>query len=308
MKFNRYPNSRAEDLRKAAAVYFGVTPEQIMPGNGSGEWIKMLVSDLLERGSKLLLFDFDFFIYQRQAGFVNVETTFVRREKDGFISVDRVIEAINREKPDCFIFSNPHNPSGQGFEEEDVKRIIKACGDAVVIVDEAYMDFFGHSIIDFAVGTDNTIVLRTCSKAIGLAGVRLGFAIANPYLIDLINRIRSPYSVNTFAQIVGTIVFEEQDYIRQITDQVVKDRETLFEGLRALQSEYPTQFDVMPSTANFFFVHIKDSQEIDEALKEKGIKIRDFPEIGFSRITVGTHSENTSLLSVLSLLFKDRKE
>lgn len=102
----------------------------IMPGNGSGEWLKMLISDLMEHGSKLLFLDPDFFIYRRNAGFAAVEKSIVSKGEDGFITVEGMIEIIQAEKPDLFMFSNPCNPTGQGFNKEEVKtnhRCLRRC-------------------------------------------------------------------------------------------------------------------------------------------------------------------------------------
>lgn len=304
IKFNRYPNARATEVRSAAAKFYGVKDEQIMPANGSGEWIKILMADFLEKNSKILFMDPDFFIYRRQAGFAGKEIVYSYKDEDGTASADKIIEAIIKEKPDGFIFSNPCNPTGQGWPEDDVKRIIDACGDALCIVDEAYMDFYGHSIIDYAVTKENVIVLRTCSKAVGLAAARLGFAIANEELIRLINKIRSPYSVNAFAQAIGKVVFSNPDYVRGVTQKIVEEREKMYQGFVTLMEKYPDKINVIPSKSNFFFVKFSDSKTVDEFLLEKGIKIRDWPNYGYSRINVGTEEENNMLIEALDELWK----
>ena len=148
----------------------------LMPGNGSGEWVKMLISDLMEHGSKLLLLDPDFFIYRRQAGFAAIDTRIVPKDEDGFISLDGMLEIIREEKPDLFMFSNPCNPTGQGFSRAEVRQIVEACGDAVVIVDEAYNDFYGESMIQDAVNSENIIVspdLLTLDRVLGDRSVQL---------------------------------------------------------------------------------------------------------------------------------------
>lgn len=308
MAFNRYPNSRAIQLRDVAADFFGIDPSMIMPGNGSGEWIKMLVSDLMEHGSKLLLFDPDFFIYRRQAGFAAIETHIVPKDADGFFTLEEILNTIKAEKPDLFLFSNPCNPTGQGFNRDEVEQIIAACGDAVVIVDEAYNDFYGESIIDYAVTRENVIVLRTCSKAIGLACARIGFAISNPKMIDLINRIRSPYSVSETAQVIGEVVLKNKEYLKEIAAKVVDEREITYKKLAALADKYPDIFTIKPSVSNFFFARFKDSEKICDALKKRSIAVRDFPKaaIPHTRITVGTTEENNALVEALTEILADQ--
>lgn len=309
MQFNRYPNPRAVELREVAAEFFGVEPSMIMPSNGSGEWLKMLIADLMEHGSKLLLLDPDFFIYRRNAGFAAIEKVIAPKEADGFLSIDGMIELIQKEKPDLFLFSNPCNPTGQGYSREEVKRIIDACGDGVVIVDEAYNDFYGESIIDYAVTTENVIVLRTCSKAIGLACARIGFAIANPRMIDLINHIRSPYSVSQSAQVIGQVVLKEKEYLKSITQKVIDDREQTYQKLAALAEKYPEQMKLQPSVSNFFFVRFRDSEQICSLLKERySIAVRNFPTsiIPHTRITVGTTEENEALVSALTEILAEQ--
>lgn len=311
MQFNRYPNPRAVELRDVAAEFFGIAPSMIMPGNGSGEWLKLLISDLMEHGSKLLILDPDFFIYRRNAGFAAVERCIVPKRDDGFITLGDMISIIQTERPDLFVFSNPCNPTGQGFNREEVKQIIAACGDGVVIVDEAYNDFYGESIIDYAVTTENVIVLRTCSKAIGLACARIGFAIANPEMIDLINHIRSPYSVSQSAQIIGQVVLKEKEYLKDITAKVVEEREITYKKLAGLAEKYPDIFTIKPSVSNFFFVRFRDSKKICDALREKySIAVRDFPNaaIPHTRITVGTAEENKALVEALTQIFTEEKQ
>ncbi|MEA4966060.1 MAG: histidinol-phosphate transaminase [Oscillospiraceae bacterium] len=308
MAFNRYPNPRAIQLRDAAAAFYGVDPSMIMPGNGSGEWIKMLVSDLMEHGSKLLLLDPDFFIYRRQAGFAAIESQIVSKDADGFFTLEGILNTIKAEKPDLFIFSNPCNPTGQGFDKEEVKQIIAACGDAVVIVDEAYNDFYGESIIDYAVTRENVIVLRTCSKAVGIACARVGFAISNPKMIDLINHIRSPYSVSQPAQIIGEVVLKNKKYLKEITAKVIEDREITYRQLAALADQYPDIFIITPSVSNSFFARFKNSEKICDALKERSISVRNFPKaaIPHTRITVGTTEENKALVEALTEILADQ--
>ena len=183
-----------------------------------------------------------------------------------------------------------------------MKQIIDACGDAVVIVDEAYNDFYGESMIDYAVTSENVIVLRTCSKAIGLACARIGFAISNPKMIDLINHIRSPYSVSQPAQIIGEVVLGHKDYLQEITDKVIAAREVLYKDLLNLAEKHPDIFSVMPSVSNFFFVRIKDSEKVCAELKERSISVRNFPKsaIPHTRISVGTPEENSALVKALT--------
>lgn len=145
-------------------------------------------------------------------------------------------------------------------------------GDSLCIVDEAYMDFFGHSIIDYAVTKENVIVLRTCSKAIGLASARLGFAISNAKLIELINRIRSPYSVNAFGQAVGKVVFSDPDYIRTITQKIVNERETLYKGLCALVDKYPGRMTVLPSRAISSLPDLRPRNQLIKPFRKKVLK------------------------------------
>ena len=297
--FNRYPDGRAVELRKAAAAYYGVGLENIMASNGSGEWLKLISEDLMEPGSKMMYLDPDFFIYYRNAGFTSGETVKVKKGENGFITLEDFIAAIKREKPDYLQFSNPCNPTGQGFTVEEVKQIVEACGDAVVIVDEAYNDFYGETYMHEAVKTDNVIVLRTCSKAIGLGGIRIGFAVACPKMIGYLTNIKSPYTVGRPAQIVGKVVFQHADYLREITNKIIADRDATYEKLEALAAKYPDKMITIPSKSNAWFIRFSDSKAVVDELHARDIDVRDFPKswIPHTRINVGTPEENDALVA-----------
>ena len=159
------------------------------------------------------------------------------------------------------------------------------------------MDFWDQSILGDIPALENVIVLRTCSKAFGLAGIRLGFAIARRELADLIRKAKSPFNVNSITQAVACTVLREKDFLHSATGAIIASREVLQREMDALSAEYPEKLALLPGCANFVLVETKYAAEIYAALSERDIKVRKFPDL--LRITAGSDAENAKLMSAL---------
>ncbi|MEG1427753.1 MAG: aminotransferase class I/II-fold pyridoxal phosphate-dependent enzyme, partial [Oscillospiraceae bacterium] len=182
-QMNRYPDSTAAMLCKAFAVTYGVEVENVVAGNGSDELISLIFNGFLMRGERFATMSPDFSMYDFYGALSEGEKLTISKNPDFTISPEQVILACNSEKVRLLIFSNPCNPTSLGLVAEDVRRIIRGVPDTLVVVDEAYMDFWDQSLLPESANYDNLLILKTCSKAFGLAALRIGFAVGNPTLI-----------------------------------------------------------------------------------------------------------------------------
>ncbi len=209
-----------------------------------------------------------------------------------------LIERINSDNVKLLIFSNPCNPTGRGITAEQARKLVTSVN-ALVILDEAYMDFWNESLLAEVEQYSNLIIFRTASKAVGCAALRLGFAVANETISRAIKAVKSPYNVNSFSQAAGTVVYRHKEYLQNRQKMIVKNRETLYNGLAELSET--TDFRVYPSCANFVFVRTDSAAAIWEYLKEKSIVVRLMGD--FLRITAGTEYEVGKVLDSIKEYF-----
>lgn len=286
--FNRYPDPYAKGLCEAFADYYGIDSRQVTAGNGSDELIMVIIASLLDKGDKILTLSPDFSMYPFYAGIC--ENTLVELKKDSELNItaDEIINAANSENVRLIIFSNPCNPTAQGILKEDIKRIITSVN-ALVILDEAYMDFWNQSLIKDADEYDNLIVLRTASKAIGMASLRLGFAVACETLTNALRSAKSPYNVNSVSQLLGEIIYRKPEYLISCKKLVVKSRKNLYNKLSGIKG-----IKVFPSKTNFLIIELQDAKAAFEYLLSKSISVRLMGN--YLRITAGSEEENSSLV------------
>ncbi len=297
LAYNRYPDSLSTAAITAYSKYIGIPKELITAGNGSDELINIIISSLMDSGDKLLVADPDFSMYRFYASVAQVEVVSAPKNADMTIDLGKLRETVQREKPKAVIFSNPCSPTGQGISAEDMLSLTDH--PCLWIVDEAYMDFWDQSIVSEAVKRDNIIVLRTCSKAFGLAGIRLGFAIANPILTEAMRKAKSPANVNSFTDAVAAAVLSDSDYISNAISQIKESARALYNELCSLL-DGKGLYTVYTTKANFVYLTVcNDAKKYDLAayLRKNGILIR---RLGDDlRITAGTVDENRSLINCI---------
>lgn len=295
--FNRYPDPLAEDVCAAYAKNYGVDKEFLTAGNGSDELISVLFNTFASKGSRVLMTAPDFSMYRFYCTLAECEPVIVRKDKSLSVGADELIEAAKREKPAMLIFSNPCNPTGQGISREDALRVAKQAG-CLVVIDEAYMDFWDQSLLGVSPLPENLIILRTCSK-IGLAAMRLGFAAAGKRLTGYLRAAKSPYNVNSMTQAAGAAVLSEPGFIKDAAKRAVLLKEALEDSLASLQNTFPGNFELIPTHTNFSVVRSENAGKFHRVLREKGISVRYFPK-ELLRITAGNPEENSALISAFT--------
>ncbi len=284
----RYPDPEAAKLCQSAAAYYGTKPTLLTAWNGTDEAILLLCNAFLGKGNTLLSFALDFSMYHFNAYLTGAHCIKLPKTADFKIDVDALIAALQAYKPTMLLFSNPCNPTSLLLPAGDVTRIVAAGEEhgTLVVVDEAYMDFCDQSLLGEVERFSNLVILRTCSKAIGLAGLRLGFTAANPTLTRVLRSVKSPYNLNAITQAVGEQIFRQPLRLQEHARQIRKSTDTLSRALQGLGMQ------VAGDAANFIF--LKNSAGAFEFLKARGIITRKFG--AHLRITSGTQDENVALL------------
>lgn len=292
--YNRYPDPKAADLCAAFADYYGIDPAHVAAGNGLDEVLFILATCFTQSGDTLVTVapDFSMYRFYGHLGECRLET--YDKGESCAIDPDGLIAFCREKKADMLLFSNPCNPTSLGLTRDQVRRIIRETG-CLVVLDEAYMDFSDQSLIQEAADYDNLILLRTCSKMLGLAGLRLGFFVANPVLTGAFRSAKSPYNVNALSQAAGTVVLREKDYLDDCRRRVIASRDALYTGLRPICDRLGWRM-FTPQT-NFVFLKPADAQTVYEGLKAAGILVRRMG--AFLRITAGSEEENQKLIAAL---------
>lgn len=300
MDFNRYPDPAAKELCAAFAACYGVPAENVVAGNGSDELISVLFSGFLQKGEAFATVEPDFSMYAFN-GFLNEARHVAIPKTDFRLDIDKIIETCNNEEVKLLIFSNPCNPTSIVCPREDMRRLIRGVN-GLVVLDEAYMDFSDQSLLGEFEDYDNLVILRTCSKAIGMAALRLGFAVARKELADALRAVKSPYNVNTLSQTLGTVALRGREALETAKQEILRSREGLFAGIREAGQKFPGRFRVLPGETNFAALVLPDAEELYQFLWEQGVAVRYTG--GLLRVTCGKAEENRAFLTAFEQYFQ----
>ncbi len=292
-----YPDPASDRLREAIAAFYGVTPANVFVGNGSDEVLAHTFQALLRHDAPLLFPDITYSFYPVYCGLYGVTFEQIPLTESFEIRVDDYI------KPNGgIIFPNPNAPTGRPLALSEIERLLQANPDSVVVIDEAYIDFGGESAVALVGGYPQLLVVHTLSKSRSLAGLRVGYAIGHPDLIEALNRVKdsfNSYPLDRFAQAGAAAAIEDSEYFADTCRKVIATRTRLVAELETLG------FEVLPSAANFIFArHAQhDGAELTSRLRERSIIVRHFRNPAriapFMRITVGTDTQCDVLIMAL---------
>lgn len=300
--FNRYPDPMASEVCSAFAALYGIDPALVTAGNGSDELISVLLNAFADKGDTVLTLSPDFSMYAFYAAEVETRCLTLDKRPDMTIDIDAVIDTVMRERVRMLLFSNPCNPTSLGVPREEMRRLLRACPDTLIVADEAYMDFWDQSLLPEVAEYENLIVLRTCSKALGLAALRLGFAVANPTLTGVLRAAKSPYNVNSVTQAMATIVLKNPLYREEYGALLRASRDMLLAGMKELEAAGKLT-RVYDSCTNFVYIETDKAVMLAEALADRGVAIRRFGD-RYLRVTAGTEAENREVLALFAFLLK----
>lgn len=267
----RYPAVKGGAALKAISEYLGLWEDQILVGNGSDEIID-LVSKVFVGGGEALVVDPTFEMYRFYVELSRGRTRSVLLSEGFEIKASDVLRAVSDRTKAIFICS-PNNPTGKQHSKDEVLRVVEE-SERLVVLDEAYVDFAPYSLVREASKYDNLIVLRTFSKAFGLAGLRIGFAIANDDIIDWLRAAQGPFNVNAMAQEVSRLVLENRKIYDSFVRRVIEERKYLMAELQMINGVTPFESD-----ANFLLIRVVGEEgrsgEVCRRLGEAGIEVRD---------------------------------
>ena len=299
--FNRYPDPAARELCQAFAACYGVQPQQVVAGNGSDELITVLFEAFLEKGDAFATVEPDFSMYAFNGHLHEARHVAIPKGKDLRLDVEAVAAACQREQVKLLIFSNPCNPTSLVCGREEMRKLIDSLPETLVVLDEAYMDFSDQSLLGEVEDHPNLLVLRTCSKAFGMAALRLGFAVCGKTLAGALRAVKSPYNVNSLSQAVGTAVLRRKGELDRALETILRSRDQLYAGLRELGEKYPGRFRLLPGETNFAALEMEDGPELLAYLARQGVAIRYTG--GLVRVTCGAPEENKIVLEEMAGYF-----
>jgi histidinol-phosphate aminotransferase len=296
-----YPDSMARELRAELANYIGYNWDNIVIGNGSNELLETIMKTFLEPGGTVMSFVPTFHMYSVFTQIYGGNFVGIDSEPDFSLDYDKLIAKAHELKPDIIFIANPNNPSGYLTPRNDLIKLIESV-DCMVVVDEAYFEFCGETIIDQINYYDNLIILRTLSKAFGLAGLRIGYLVANAKLARVIDGIRTPYNTGNLSQYLAVLGLKHRDQLLTYAETVKSERKRLEERLKELG------FTTYQSHGNFVFVHTL-IPTFGEKVGAQGIQIRDYTAqmSGFYRITVGDKSDNDAFIKIVEGIVENEK-
>ncbi len=296
---NRYPDPLQQRLKGKIAEYKGVQPEQLFLGNGSDEAIDLLIRIFCEPGKDQIIINPPTYgMYHVSADIADVgvlKTPLTARFQPDIASI---LEAARPSAKLLFLCS-PNNPTGNEMEVAAVRSLLDQF-QGIVIIDEAYIDFTERaSFIRWLEHYPRLVVMQTFSKAWGLAGIRLGMAYANPEIIDLLNRVKPPYNLNTLTQQAALKALADPNRMKNECQKVLQERARLEDQL----PKFSFVREVLPSSANFLLTRVEAPDQLYRFLVERRIIVRNRSQApgceGSLRFTVGRPGENDRLLEAL---------
>ena len=294
---SRYPSPDPQELHQKIADYVGVDPENVVVTAGGDEAIDLLFKVFVNPGDEVVITTPTFDVYEARASLYGGVPKFAPRGAGFEILSKRVAEQISPKTKAVFVCS-PNNPTGNATPLSVLKELAELS--PLLVVDEAYVEFADGSCTSLLDGFDNVVVLRTFSKAFGLAGLRIGYAVACEQIVELMKKAKLPFNTSFLAQQAALAALDDLSYVKWVVDEVRRGRDFLYRGLRVLSGVRPYQ-----SQANFLLVEVEGSaSELCNRLLERGVAVRllknrGLPPDKFFRVTVGLPEENELFLEAL---------
>lgn len=298
--YNRYPDPLQKELRQRLAELYTLDTENICVGNGSDELIDHVIRVFCNPSEdEIIVCPPTFKMYEVAAEMNDVTVKKILLNADFSLDVDLLLQSIS-EKTKLIFLCSPNNPTGNVVPLQDVKKLLNAFS-GIVVVDEAYIDFSSQpSVIGEIKNHNNLLVLRTLSKAWGLAGLRVGVAVADKEIIDWMLRVKMPYNVNTVSQKMAIAALQNKMQVDTWNATVGNQKQRLLKEF----GRYPFFRKVFPGEANFILVKVDDASRVYRFLAAEGIIVRNQSSQPLLdnclRITIGTPEENDKLIDILN--------
>lgn len=304
-QLHRYPDGAAQDVRQAVAAACGVTVGHVLMSNGSDEMIKMLSETFLGPDDEIVVPSPSFAQYAFGAQVMGAAVREVPLRGDFTYDLEALLAAVT-PRTKLLYLCTPNNPTGTWLTHAEVARFMERVAPHVVVVlDEAYREYVDApdplDSLAFIRAGRRVISLRTFSKMYGLAGVRLGYAIADPHLIACVNQVREPFNANAVAQAAATAALDDAEFVLRVRELNAAGRVQYYEGLARLG------VPVVATQANFVLARVGDGMKVFDALQRRGVVVRaGFQGLfAYVRISIGTEQENGRCLEALGEVLGD---
>lgn len=297
---NFYPDSNCDSLRESIAEYCGTEAENIVVGAGSDQIIDIIYNAFLNQGDKVVVPYPTFSMYELTAKLYGGTPARVGLAAEEGYEYDfyRFIDMVRDEKAKIAFICSPNSPTGNNISINCITKIIESCPETLIVVDEAYGEFSEQTVIPLTKQFDNLIVLKTFSKAFGIAAARVGYSISCKETTNILNKVKPPYNVAALSQIMAKYVLDNMEESKRRIEEIIKQREYLYHELKKIDG-----IEVFPSESNFILIKVQDSKKVYEALLEKGILVINFGSKedleNCLRISVGLEWQNKLLVDSL---------
>jgi len=291
LELNRYPDPHQKDLKKLVGAYLKMPEENLFFGVGSDEIIDLIIRIFCEPGEdKVIIPEPTYGMYKVCADINNIETTDALLNDNFQIDVENIKKLLS-EKTKLIFLCSPNNPTGNLLEKKDILEL--CMNNIIIVVDEAYIDFAKDgTVMNEVINHPNLVVLRTFSKAWGLAGIRLGYCAADKDIVDFLFKVKAPYNINSLTRFALERAMKNSDKKDEYIKSILRERERLKNLLESLNGV----IKVHNSDSNFLLFKCGNAKEVQKKLADKGIIIRDRsnqPKLeGCLRLSIGTEEEN----------------
>ena len=299
---NRYPDAASWYLKAKIATTLKTEINRIICGNGSDEVIILSMKAFVNSGDEVIIAKPTFLIYQVAAGIAGANIKFVPLTKDLKYDLKSMKKSVT-DKTKIIFIANPDNPAGSYVTKKELDEFFDGLPeDVIVYLDEAYFELAKDAASDYPDGTDylarpNLIVARSFSKIYGLAGLRIGYGITSPRIVNYLDKFRDPFNVNCLAQAAACAAMDDKEFVNKTLKIVKEERQFLYDELEKMGLEY------VKTVTNFMMINVKrNSKKVFEDMICKGVIIRDMQAWGydtFIRVSVGTRKENQIFIDTL---------
>ncbi len=303
---NRYPDSESTELRESISAYLQVPVENILPGSGSMEIIRLVALAYFRQADTVLILEPTFGEYRVSCRIMGAEviSQLGKQEDDYSHRIEETIALIEHSRPKAVFICNPNNPTGKYYSRQEIEAVLDAGADTLIIIDEAYVNFTDRiwQSLDL-IERKNLIIIRSMTKDHALTGLRLGYAVAHREIIDVLRLVRPPWNINAIAQEIGKNIFQGNDYLESSRQELKKTGRFLLDELARLG------YSTVPSDTHFFIFKVPDSAGFRAALLRQGILVRDctsFGLPGYIRVAARTMPECQKLITAIEKIRSSR--
>ncbi len=300
-EWNRYPPFIPDELKRLLSQVNGVSEDSIIVGNGSNEMLLVCLLSIVERDTPVIITPPCFTVYGLLANGLGGYEERVMLNDDLTFNVEGIVEKCKSNPGAVVVMASPNNPTGSQMTRDELSFILDN-HEGFVILDQAYVEFGGYDAAELVNGYPNLIVTRTLSKAVGSAGLRLGYMIAEADITAQINKIKLPYNINFFSIYAAMKLLAHREVISQNVERTVQQREILYDSLRKLPLD-----NCYNTPANFVLIRTGRKDALFSYLRDNGVLVRDvsnYPKLAYClRLSVGTQEENARLRELISAFF-----